>query len=166
MLKILVIEDDDVAAFAVQKIIQKLWENPAYLRANTLTGGENILQEQGVTINAVLLDLGLPDTENPLDTYNRMKKWADKIPIIIMTSLNDHALAKSLIHGGAEDYLYKELMAGDPKHIRDAIEFAIERRALYQKMSSDKEKAEKDLRQEENILKCFMGGYSVSTPEP
>src|ERR1035437_7110296 len=91
-LNVLLIEDSDTDAFIIQDALSHYDKNTECQRATTLHAGEEILKKGDVDL--LLLDLGLPDTASPKDTYEQVKKWSDKIPIIIMTNLNDHALAK------------------------------------------------------------------------
>ena len=156
LLNILLIEDSDTDAFMIQRAIKQYHKSASCQRADTLRSGESILQEGGVDL--LLLDLGLPDTASPKDTYDRIKKWSDNLPIIIMTNLNDHALARTMVHEGAADFLNKDLISKDPTHIQKAIDFAVERHAVSKKLLQ--EAKDKDA-----VLSCFMGGYSVSGKE-
>ena len=162
LLRVLLIEDSDIDAFVIQKALSKYKENSQFMRASTLKAGEEILLKGEVDI--VLLDLGLPDTASPEDTYKQIKKWTDKLPVVIMTNLKDHALAKTMVYEGAADFMNKDVIARDPRHIQDAIDFSIERHAAGRKLVSEKEKAQEELKGKDAILSCFMGGYSVSDP--
>lgn len=161
MLRILLIEDSESDAFIIQRAIRDHVDNAQCQHVSTVGDGEKVLEEQGTKIDVVLLDLNLPDSASPADTYKRIRKWADKIPVIVSTNLKDHRLARSLVHDGAEDYMSKDLMASDPSHVRDAIAFALERHALYKNMAREKERAVKESAEKDTILDCFMGGYSV-----
>ncbi len=156
LLNVLLIEDSDTDAFIIQTAISRHHKDARCQRAATLREGEEILKNEGVDL--LLLDLGLPDTASPKDTYEQIKKWSDKLPIIIMTNLQDHVLAKTMVHEGAADFLNKDQIAKDPTHIQKAIDFAIERHAIGKKLVQ--ESKDKDA-----ILNCFMGGYSISGKE-
>ncbi|MBI3440881.1 MAG: response regulator [Proteobacteria bacterium] len=160
MLRILLIEDSDSDAYIIQKAIHDHVKDAVCSRVANAKAGEEYLQKRRADI--ILLDLGLPDSSNPADTYTRICRHAGKIPIVISTNIHDHALAMTLVHEGAEDYLNKDLIVDKPEHVRDAITFAIERHALLQKAMSEKEEAVKESEQKDTVLNCFMGGYSVS----
>ena len=158
-LKVLLIEDSDTDAFLIQRALRRHMKNASCQRVATLGEGEKILERGWADI--VLLDLGLPDTAGVVDTYERLKKWTDSIPIVITTRLDDHDVAKNMVHDGAADFVNKDAIAKDSKRVMDAVDFALERHAMHKKLISDKEDALQDSRQKDSILNCFMGGYSV-----
>ncbi len=161
-LRILLIEDSDTDAFVLQRMIQDNMKNTQCTRVTTLKAGEAIL-EKG-EIDLLFLDLGLPDTATPSDTYARIKKWAHKFPIIIMTSLKDHDLARTMVHEGAADFLNKDSLIDNPGHVQQAIDFSVERHSLHKKLLSEKEKEIQDSKEEKDqMLRCFMGGYSMDS---
>jgi DNA-binding NtrC family response regulator len=158
-LRILLIEDSDTDAFIIQKALRQYKPEAQCRRAPTLRAGEEILQQGAVDL--LLLDLGLPDTASPKDTYEQIKKWASRLPVIIMTNLQDHDLAKVMVHEGAADFLNKETIVANPKHIQNAVDFSLERHAVSRDLLSEKEKAQLDSKEKDSILSCFMGGYSI-----
>jgi DNA-binding NtrC family response regulator len=153
LLNVLLIEDSDTDAFLIQRALNRYHKGVTCHRVATLQAGEEVLQSGGVDL--VLLDLGLPDTESPKGTYEKAKRWTEELPIIIMTNLQDHELAKSMVHEGVADFLNKDLIAKDPAHIQKVIDFAVERHAIGKKLL-------KESRDKDAVLDCFMGGYSVS----
>ena len=76
-------------------------------------------------IDGVLLDLALPDSEG-LDTLSKVQKRAADLPIIVLTGLDDQALAEKAVREGAQDYLLKCQLAGDL--LCRSIRYAIERK--------------------------------------
>src|ERR1700734_3487694 len=58
-------------------------------------------------IAAVLLDLQLPDVVG-IETFDRLFAAIPHIPIVILSSTRDAAIAKSAIQRGAQDFLLKE----------------------------------------------------------
>lgn len=159
-LRILLIEDSDTDAFIIQDALRRYKKDVQCTRTPTFKAGEEILQK-GET-DVILLDLGLPDTASPKDSYDQIKQWAQKMPVIIMTNLKDHELAKVMVSEGAADFLNKDAIAKTPKLVQDAIDFSLARHAAGQKLVSEKEKAEQESKQKDSVLKCFMGGYSIN----
>jgi len=153
LLNVLLIEDSDTDAFIIQNALSRHHKGASCQRASTLKAGEEALEKGDVDL--LLLDLGLPDTESPKDTYDHIKKWSDKLPIIIMTNLKDHDLAKVMVHEGAADFLNKDLIAENPMHIQKVIDFALERHAISKRLMQE-------AKNKDEILNCFMGGYSIS----
>lgn len=159
-MKVLLIEDSDTDAYIIEKALHEHVKDAECTRVSSVAAGE--LQLGKDDFDAVLLDLGLPDSANPADTYARIMRCARDAPIIVSTSLNDHDLARALVHEGAEDCMSKDLIADNPGHVRDAIAFAIERHSALQKTLAEKESAKKDSAEKDAMLSCFMGGYSVA----
>src|SRR4029077_2552358 len=62
--------------------------------------------------DVVLLDLSLPD-EQGLNTLLRTHAHAPKVPIVILTGLDDEAMAVKAVRAGAQDYLVKGRVDGD-----------------------------------------------------
>jgi PAS domain S-box-containing protein len=79
----------------------------------------------------VLLDLSLPD-EQGLNTLVRAHACAPKVPIVVLTGLDDEALAVRAVRAGAQDYLVKGRTDGDllVRSIRYATERGRAREAL------------------------------------
>ncbi len=64
------------------------------------------------TFDVVLLDLSLPDAHG-LDTLVRAHAHAPSVPIVVLTGLDDQALAVKAVRAGAQDYLVKGRVDGD-----------------------------------------------------
>ena len=88
---------------------------------------EVAISRMGVTPwDAILLDLGLPDSQG-LETLQRLRQSERHAPIIILTGLADESLALSAMQLGAQDYLVKsEIERG---LVARALRYVIERRA-------------------------------------
>lgn len=88
------------------------------------------------TPDAILLDLGLPDSQG-LDTLRAVTRQADKVPIIVLTGRKDKELGIEAVRIGADDYLHKGTdPSGLGELVRRAISYAIERRALQAKLAA------------------------------
>src|ERR1700731_70717 len=74
-------------------------------------------------VDIVLLDLGLPDGHG-LDTVRRAHAAAPGVPLIILTGLDDEALAADAMTQGAQDYMIKGQIESRalPRALRHAIE--------------------------------------------
>src|ERR1700726_357734 len=81
----------------------------------------NHLAKGGVDV--VLLDMGLPDGHG-LDTVRRAHDAAPGVPVIVLTGLDDEALAAEAMKEGAQDYLIKGQIENRalPRALRHAIE--------------------------------------------
>src|ERR1700723_1684564 len=74
-------------------------------------------------VDIVLLDMGLPDGHG-LDTVRRVHAAAPGVPVIVLTGLDDEALAAEAMKEGAQDYLIKGQIENRalPRALRHAIE--------------------------------------------
>ncbi len=90
-------------------------------------------------VDAILLDLGLPDSSG-FATFEKVHARAPQIPTILLTGLEDDALAAKAVRSGAQDYLVKGDVAG--RLLGRMIRYAIERN-----------RAEETLRESERRLK-------------
>src|ERR1700732_4463971 len=74
-------------------------------------------------VDIILLDMGLPDGHG-LDTVRRAHAVAPSVPVIVLTGLDDEALAAEAMKEGAQDYLIKGQIENRalPRALRHAIE--------------------------------------------
>jgi signal transduction histidine kinase len=85
------------------------------------------LEKGGVDI--ALLDMGLPDGHG-LDTVRRALAAAPHVPVIVLTGLDDEALAAQAMKEGAQDYLIKGQI--ESRALPRALRHAIERHRMQQ----------------------------------
>ncbi len=78
---------------------------------------------QGI-VDVILLDLSVPDAHG-LDTIKLVCAEASHVPIVVLTSVGDQALAIEAVRAGAQDYLVKGWI--DSSLLVHAIRCAIER---------------------------------------
>ncbi len=112
-MSILLIEDQEQDRFLVRKLLEKQApENQDYAlhwRASLLEGLEYLGQPEH-SVHCILLDLNLPDARG-LEVLLRIKKAHPKIPIIIMTGLEDEKTLESAVKFGAHSYIIKKDIA-------------------------------------------------------
>ena len=75
-------------------------------------------------VDAVLLDLSLPDSEG-LDSLARMLDSVPSTPIIVLTGLDDPEVAVTAVERGAQDFLSKGTIT--PELIERALRYAVAR---------------------------------------
>jgi predicted heme/steroid binding protein len=90
----------------------------------TLTGGLESLSES--KYDAVLLDLGLPDSPQRSASFTRVQTAAPILPIVILTGLDDETFAVTSVRRGAQDYLVKGKI--DTDTLVRTIRYAIARK--------------------------------------
>jgi signal transduction histidine kinase len=88
----------------------------------TLTDGLNALEDNSHDI--LFLDLGLPESTGG-ETLNRVLEEELRIPLVVLTGLNDRETAVTAIQRGAQDYLLKDDLDADM--LARSLRYAIER---------------------------------------
>ncbi len=80
-------------------------------------------QLEGASVDVILLDLELAGSQG-LDTLERTRRGAGTQPIIVLSGLDDEAMALEAIRSGAQDYVVKGRIEGRglARVIRQAIE--------------------------------------------
>jgi signal transduction histidine kinase/DNA-binding response OmpR family regulator len=76
-------------------------------------------------IDVVLLDLMLPDSKG-FDTFAKAYGLAPQVPMVVLSGLDDEAVATRAVREGAQDYLVKGKVDGNS--LIQAIRYAIERK--------------------------------------
>jgi two-component system cell cycle sensor histidine kinase/response regulator CckA len=85
------------------------------------------------TFDAVLLDLGLPDSQG-LETFVQMHTRYPGVPVLVLSGLDDETIALRAVQEGAQDYLVKGVING--RMLARTIRYAIERRRSDQRVSA------------------------------
>jgi signal transduction histidine kinase len=121
-LQVLLVEDNAGDARLLREMFSK--ETAGSFELSHLTHmreAETRLKEGGVDI--VLLDMGLPDGHG-LETLRRARAAAPDVVMIVMTGMEDEALAAAAMKEGAQDYLIKGQIENRalPRALRHAIE--------------------------------------------
>lgn len=135
-LNILLVEDNpgDV------ELIKEMMEQP-HIRNSTIIEARNLEQAisklQEDTFDIILLDLGLPDSAG-LMTLTDILQYAKKIPVVVLTGLDDESLAVDAIRKGAEDYLPKNKM--DAEVLLRVLRYAIERKRVREALHASEKK--------------------------
>jgi glutamate dehydrogenase (NAD(P)+) len=104
-IKVLLIEDDPNQSQQFQTLFQRVrGVHFEVIVADQLSKG---LQElKGETVDAVLLDLRLPDSE-PATTFERVRAADHEVPIVAIVEPEDTMLAIKAVEDGAHGYLVK-----------------------------------------------------------
>nr|WP_290223468.1 PAS domain S-box protein [Trichocoleus desertorum] len=123
-IKILLVEDSLTDATFLQKILQietsvAAWE---VVHMTQLSDTLTYLREDECDV--VLLDLFLPD-EQGLETLQQVRATAPNTPIVVLTGLDDEAIAIETLRQGAQDYLVKGQI--EVNLLVRSIRYAIER---------------------------------------
>ncbi len=154
-IKILLIEDSTLCVYTLKKIIEGISSFPVKLTYRaTMESALSFLEEREQDIDLILLDLGLPDTCSAEESFSRIKGAVPNLPIVVLTGEHDHALANSMVRGGAQDYVNKDAVSANPKVLVNAIDFSIRRHRNQQKITARLEK-------KDEVISWMSGDYSV-----
>ncbi|MBU6474380.1 MAG: response regulator [Alphaproteobacteria bacterium] len=157
--EILLVEDSPEDADLVRRTIDRhLPGQFSVTHKKNIKDAESHIKAHGNEISVVLLDLGLPDTSDGRDTFEHMKEYAPKVPIVVLTGMEDHELALALVREGAEDFVNKGLIHEKPELLRNALEFASCRHEL---IGDVHKKHQKNIDEKDEIIAWMSGGYSV-----
>lgn len=136
-IKILLIEDNPADADLLQELLEAApagveWELVAVeLRREAL---QELSQRR---FDVVLLDLSLPDSHG-LETLAKLRAVAPETAMVVMTGLNDEAIALEAVRLGAQDYLVKGQITS--QLLVRAIRYAIERAQTLQLMRESEQR--------------------------
>ncbi|WIF95364.1 GGDEF domain-containing response regulator [Caminicella sporogenes] len=130
-IKILLIEDSNFDARIISDMLTNI-ESKDFIKTQfkiswvkNLSQALDILEKNYFDI--ILLDLTLPDSMG-IDTLKKVNTEFPEVPIIVMTSLNDHIIAINAVKSGAQDYLIKGQF--NTNLLLRAIYYSIERHKM------------------------------------
>lgn len=129
---ILLIEDNINYARLIRPIAARQSSDTITLiHALSLGEGLEILTQEAESIDCILLDLNLHDSEG-LETFRKTHGHAPDTPIVVLTALENEGIACQAVREGAQDYLYK----GDMKSgvLLRAMRYAMERKRLEREL--------------------------------
>ena len=121
-LKILLVEDNPGDARLVREMLADESSGSEVVDVGRLSDGLQRLGRE--KFDAILLDLSLPDSQG-LDTLVKLQANVTGVPLVVLTGLEDEALAARALRQGAQDYLVKGKFGGDL--LMRAVWHAIER---------------------------------------
>jgi two-component system cell cycle sensor histidine kinase/response regulator CckA len=157
-IKILLIEDNAADVRLIQEMMGDTRASHIIEVAERLSSGISKLSKQDIDV--VLLDLGLPDSGR-LDTFTRVSAKAPRVPVVVLTGLNDEEIAVKAVSLGAQDYLVKGQING-PLLIR-AIRYAIERKRMEEELRKYTERLEDMVMEKLSQLKTSPKPVAVTT---
>jgi len=128
--RVLLIEDNPNDALLIQIMLSEAGADHFYVEhRERLAEGLKRVAQGGISL--ILLDLSLPDSQG-LETFTRLHAAAPRVPIIVLSGLNDTTLAVEAVHEGAQDYLIKGDVEGEL--LVRAMRYAIERERMSEQL--------------------------------
>jgi PAS domain S-box-containing protein len=124
--KILLVEENRTDALIAGSALTQLLDGDfALTHVERLADAFNRIEAE--KFDVVLLDLMLPDSSG-LDTIVRLRQHEPRLPMLVLTSLEDEEAGIKAVHEGAQDYLRKDQL--QPPILERAIRYAIERHQM------------------------------------
>ncbi|MCA9154356.1 MAG: response regulator [Planctomycetales bacterium] len=144
MFHILLVEDDPSQAVMTARLLQRI-RRPRF-RVDTaacLTDAIECLRDN--VYHAVLLDLGLPETEG-FETLRCIREHDAQTPMIVLTALDDEETALQAFEHGAQDYLVKNTF--NVESLGRCIRYAMQRQLLLTELHQVNQ-------QNSHLLRCM-----------
>lgn len=136
--KILLIEDNPGDAQLIELLLKDSdFTNFQLIKKDTLAGGLAVLGEEP-QIEAVLLDLSLPDSSG----FPTIEKLLAKFPntnFIVLTGFSDTKMGLRAVKAGAQDYLDKGKL--DIEKLSKSLHFSMQRNAILNRLEETQELA-------------------------
>jgi signal transduction histidine kinase len=128
----LVIEDNPGDVRLIQEMLREAAESEfAMSCASRLDTGLKELRDGPADV--VLLDLNLPDTSG-IETFTRLQAEFPRLPVVILTGLEDSELAIEAVRSGAQDYLVKADISTNV--LVRVLRYAVERKRVEQTLEA------------------------------
>ena len=166
---VLLVEDNPGDARLLREMLQEegLYSSEL-LHADSMGRAEKILAEHAVDI--ILLDLGLPDAQG-LEAVRRAHAVAPRVPLVVLTGLDDEVLAAQTLQEGAQDYLIKGQITSSAGQVETrgllrALRYAVERKNMEDALFMETERAQVTLNSIGEAVICTDVGGKVTFLNP
>jgi len=134
-MRLLLVEDNPGDARLVREMCREQGlPTDGLASVDSMSGAEAHVAHHEVDL--ILLDLGLPDAQG-LDAVRRAHAAAPRIPLVVLTGLDDEGIAVKALQQGAQDYLIKGQL--ETRGLMRALRYAIERKTMEEALFIEKE---------------------------
>ena len=137
--RLLLVEDDPGDARLLREMFNQRGpesHSTRLMHVQSLCEAEKYLSDGEVDI--VLLDLRLPDAQGIM-VVRRALAAAPRVPLVVLTGMDDEQLAAQALHEGAQDYLIKGQI--EARGLFRALRYATERKVMEESLFEEKERA-------------------------
>jgi CheY-like chemotaxis protein len=147
---LLLVEDNQGDARLLQEMLNEPSLNGTEVsHVTTMSDAEAHLGRHDVDI--IVLDLGLPDTHG-VEAIRRAHAAAPRIPLVVLTGLDDESLAAQTLQEGAQDYLLKGQI--EARGLLRSLRYSIERKTMEEALFAEKERAQVTLNSIGDAVVC------------
>ncbi len=155
---LLLIEDNPADARLVREALTDTRFGPFQIEwVKNLSDGLERLSKGG--IEAVLADLFLPDSQG-IETLDRLLLAAPRVPILVLSGLDDEDIASQTVQHGAQDYLPKDHL--DSYTLSRALRNMIDRKRAEDALFTEKERAQVTLNSIGDAVLCTDSSGNVT----
>ena len=152
--RLLLVEDNPGDARLLREMFKEEGSHDTEVtRVESLAEAEKHLAAREFDI--ILLDLGLPDAEG-LGAVRRARAAAPRVPLVVLTGLDDESLAVQALQEGAQDYLVKGQI--ESRGLLRALRYAIERKNMEEALFVERER----LRLQSAALEATADGVMIT----
>ena len=130
-LRALLVEDDDGDALLFERLVADRSERGGVSTIRACNLGEAVVRVRDESVDVVLLDLGLPDSQG-LATFEAFHAAVPDLPVVVLTGMHDRDVALAAIEAGAQDYVVKDDLAAMP--LDRVMAHAVERQRLQARL--------------------------------
>jgi PAS domain S-box-containing protein len=175
LIRVLLVEDNQADVDLIREMLPET--GPICFRIESVSRlSEALIRLKGDTIDLVLLDLGLPDSQG-ISTFFTLHKAAPDLPMIILSGNADQELAVTAVKEGAQDYLVKgEVGTGvlvrsaryaiERKRAQDAMRQGIAKVEAWRRtllsVVEDQKRTQDELRQSEEKFRNVFDNSSIA----
>jgi diguanylate cyclase (GGDEF)-like protein/PAS domain S-box-containing protein len=147
---LLLVEDNQGDARLLQEMLnERSLTGTEVSHVTTMNDAESHLGRHVVDI--IVLDLGLPDTQG-VEAIRRAHAAAPRVPLVVLTGLDDESLAAQALQEGAQDYLLKGQI--DARGLLRSLRYAMERKIMEEALFAEKERAQVTLNSIGDAVVC------------
>ena len=137
VLKILVIEDHLGDFILIEDYLVEIQSDVQIKRATTFEEAKTVLKSD-IQLDAVLLDLSLPDVDDREILVKEVVEFSDRCAIIVLTGFGDKDFGVKTLSLGISDYLLKDEL--NVSQLSKSIFYSIERKKSEIQLSESEKK--------------------------
>jgi len=138
-LSVLVIEDNHGDFVLIEDYLLEKFKQIKIVHFFDYATSVSYLQQTTEKIDAIFLDLHLPDRKG-MELINNFLEYTSRIPVVILTGYSDLAIAKKSLQIGIYDYLIKDEL--NPTILHKTLIFSLNRSRFINQIEDEKQNYE------------------------